>query len=157
GAAENKPAVYTFGTLKPPTAEAARAQAQAWLEAVGKTDDTARAAFQAIWDSDRPVLDRVAETLALGDAQAAQLLTEARDPAAPAPKEVPTLLRDTKLPVYFRSNLALAYAKALSGRRVYEESLGALRSAVPEQVVDPAAYYFHKAVAEHALVQKKEA
>src|SRR5205085_10416843 len=31
------------------------------------------------------------------------------------------------------------------------------RAAVPEQGVDPAAYYFHKAVAEHALVQKKEA
>ena len=27
---------------------------------------------------------------------------------------------------------------------------------MPEQVVDPAGYYFHKAVAEHALIQKKE-
>ena len=28
---------------------------------------------------------------------------------------------------------------------------------MPEQVVDPAGYYFHKAVAEHALVMKREA
>ncbi|HEX4590968.1 MAG TPA: hypothetical protein VH120_13615, partial [Gemmataceae bacterium] len=49
------------------------------------------------------------------------------------------------------------YAKALSGKRVYEEALEALKTAVPEQVADPAGYYFHKAVAEHALMQKKEA
>jgi hypothetical protein len=116
-----------------------------------------KAAFKAIWDSDRPLIDRVAETLTLGNADAAKLLAEARDPAAPAPKEVPALLRDAKRPVYYRSNLALAYAKALSGKRVYEEALDALKAAVPEQVVDPAAYYFHKAVAEHAMTQKKDA
>src|SRR5262249_60443238 len=99
----------------------------------------------------------VGETLALGDAAAAKLLAEASDPAAPAPKEVPTLLRDAKLPAYYRSNLALTYAKALSGKRVYEEALDALKAAGPEQVVDPAGYHFHKAVAEHALVMKREA
>jgi len=157
GAAESKSAVYTFGTLKAPTAEAVRDQARAWLEGVGKTDDVTRAAFQAIWESDKPLLDRVTETLTLGDANAAKLLAEARDPAAPAPKEIPALLRDAKLPAFYRANLALAYAKALSGKRVYEEALDALKAAVPEQVVDPAAYYFHKAVTEHALIQKREA
>jgi hypothetical protein len=157
GAAESKSAVYTFGTLKAPTAEAVRAQAQAWLDGAGKTDAATRAAFQAVWESDKPLLDRVTETLALGDPAAAKLLAEARDPAAPAPKEVPAALRDAKLPAFYRSNLALAYAKALSGKRVFEEALDALKAAVPEQVVDPAAYYFHKAVAEHALVLKREA
>jgi len=158
GAADQQPsAVYSFGTLKTPTVEAARAQAQSWLDSVGKTDEAARTAFNAVWESDRPLIDRVADTLALGNADVAKLLAEARDPAAPAPKDVPELLKDNKLPVYFRSNLALAYAKALSGKRVFEESLDALKAAVPEQVVDPAAYYFHKAVAEHGLVQKKEA
>ena len=51
GADDSKPAVYSFGTLKTPTVEAARAQAQAWLEGVGKTDDASRTAFQAIWDA----------------------------------------------------------------------------------------------------------
>jgi tetratricopeptide (TPR) repeat protein len=154
GAAEAA-TVYTFGTLKTPTAEAARAQARDWMTTAGKPIGDAE--FNAIWDSDKPLLDRVTETLVLGDAAAAKLLAEARDPAAPAPKEVPALLRDVKVPAFYRYNLALAYAKALSGKRVYEEALEALRAAVPEQVVDPAAYYFHKAVAEHALIQKKEA
>ena len=39
GADDSKPAVYSFGTLKTPAVEAARAQAQAWLEGVGKADD----------------------------------------------------------------------------------------------------------------------
>ena len=40
-AAESTPAVYTFGTLKAPTVEAARAQAQAWLEKAGQFDQKA--------------------------------------------------------------------------------------------------------------------
>ena len=35
-AAESKPAVYTFGTLKAPSVETARTQAQAWLEKAGQ-------------------------------------------------------------------------------------------------------------------------
>ncbi|HEX4592436.1 MAG TPA: hypothetical protein VH120_21075 [Gemmataceae bacterium] len=154
-AAEAKAAVYTFGTLKTPTVEEARAKARDWLVTSGKPIDDS--AFNAIWNADKPVLDRVIETFVLGDSAAARLLGEARDPAAPAPKEVPVLLRDAGLPPFYRNNLALAYAKALSGKRVYEEALDALRAAVPEQTVDPAAYYFHKAVAEHALIQKKDA
>lgn len=154
GAAESKSVVYTFGNLKAPAVEKVRGEAHAWLASRGISDE---AAFKAIWDSDKPILDRVTETLILGDANAAKLLAEARDPAATPPKEVPAILRDTKLPPFYRYNLALAYAKALSGKRIYEESLDALKAAVPEQVVDPSAYYFHKAVAEHALTQKKDA
>jgi hypothetical protein len=103
------------------------------------------------------VLDKVAETFALGDPQAARLLAEARDMNATAPTTVPALLKDTKKPIFYRANLALAYAKALSERRVYEESLGVLKVTKPGQVVDPAAYLFHRAVAEHALLLKTEA
>src|SRR5262249_49173156 len=148
---------YTFGTLKAPTVDTARSQAKAWLEGV-KAEAATGPAFAAIWDAaDTPLLDRVTATLALGDSSAAKLLADARDPAAAPPKDVPALLRDAKLSPFYRANLALAYAKALTAKRVYEEALDALKTAVPEQVVDPAAYYFHKAVAEHALIQKKDA
>jgi len=40
---------------------------------------------------------------------------------------------------------------------VHEEALEALRTARPENVVDPAAYLFHRAVAEHAMLLKNEA
>ena len=63
----------------------------------------------------------------------------------------------TRAPLFFRANLALAYARALSNRRVHEETLDVLKTFRPEQVVDPAAYLFHRSVAEHALVYKSAA
>jgi hypothetical protein len=51
----------------------------------------------------------------------------------------------------------LAVAKALSNRRIYEETLETLKAVKPEEVVDPASYLFHRAVAEHALLLKEQA
>src|SRR5207247_2030774 len=103
------------------------------------------------------VMDRVAQTLALGDEEAAKLLALVRDPSKPAPTAVPAALKDSKKPAFYKANLALAFAKALSSRRIYEESLEALKAVKPEQVVDPASYLFHRAVAEHALLLKDQA
>jgi hypothetical protein len=147
----------SFGTLRTADLNTIRSQAEAWLKEVGKTDATTRQQFAAVWASDRPLLDKVVDTLALGDDEARKLLTEARDYNAGAPAQVPEALKDNKKPAFYRANLALAYAKGLSNRRVYEEALEALRLIKPEQVVDPASYLFHRAVAEHAMLLKKEA
>jgi len=146
-----------FGALKAPTADEARKQAGDWLGAVGKTDAASQAAFATIWKNDRPLSDKVAATLALGSPEAARLLAEARDESAPAPTAVPAVLKDRKQPAYFRANLALAYARALTTRKVYEEALEAFALARAEEVVDPPAYLFHKAVCEHALMLKEQA
>jgi hypothetical protein len=149
--------VASFGTLRTPEPEAVKVQAQEWLKAVGKTDEATMKQFAAVWATDRSVLDKVAATFVLGDANAAKLLEEARNPEAAAPIETPKLLKDKKLSEFFRANLALAYGKALSNRRIYEESLDIFRQIKPEQVVDPATYFFHKAVSEHALMLRPEA
>jgi hypothetical protein len=149
--------IASFGILRSPAPDAVRAQAEAWLKASGKTDDASAKAFNDAWQGDRPVLDKVADTLALGDAAAAKLLSEARDPEMPAPTQLPAVLKDAKQPAFFRANLALVYAKALSNRKVYEEGLEALKAVKAEDVVDPAAFFFTKAVAEHSLMLKNEA
>ena len=147
-----------FGTLENTSPEAARAQAEAWLKEVGKTDAGTMQKFQAIWSQDeRPVLDRLADTFALGDARAAQLLADARNQTTPAPTEVPELLRDQKSPVFFRANLGLAYARTLSARRVHDEAIATLQLFRPEQVVAPSTYLFTRAVCEHATLHKSEA
>jgi hypothetical protein len=147
-----------FGALEAMSAQEAQAQSAAWLQGIGKADVETQERFLAIWtQEDRTVLDRVAETLALGDAAAAKLLADARDVNTPAPTKVPDILKDTKNSPFFRANLALAYARALSNRRVHEESLDVLKTVRPEQVVDPSAYLFHRSVAEHALLNKNEA
>jgi len=159
-AAEPKAAkdLASFGVLRAPSVETARNQAQEWLKSIGKTDEATSKAFAAIWSqTDRPLLDLVADTLVLGNPDVKKVLDEARDTNAPAPKQVPDMIKDLKLPIYFRANLALAYAKALAGRKVYEEALDALKTIRPEQVVDPAAYFFNRAVAEHGMLIKADA
>jgi hypothetical protein len=142
----------SFGALRGVSLEQARAQAQDWLKSVGKTDEATTQEFSKIWDdkAETPVIDRVSQTLTLGSAAASKLLAEARDPNAPPPTQVPELLKDAKQSTFFRANLALAYARALSNRRVYEEALDSLKAIRVEQVVDPASFLFHKAVCEYS-------
>lgn len=149
--------VASFGTLSAPAQEVAKANAVAWLKSVGKTDAATLKKVDELWASERSILDKVADTLCLGDAKAAQLMAEARDVNTPAPTDTPSLLKDTKLPLFYRANLTLAYAKALSNRRIYEEALEALLQVKGEQVVDPSAYFFHRAVAEYSLMLRRQA
>lgn len=147
----------SFGSLRGPDAAEVRSQALEWLKSVGKTDPATLAQVKDLWEADRPLIDKVAGTLAIGDAEAARLLAEARHPDTPAPTEVPALLRDRTRPLFYRGNLALAYGRALTGRKVYEEALESFATVKPEDVVDPASYLFHKAVCEYELMIKDRA
>jgi hypothetical protein len=154
----SKDKAKVFGTLKAPTAVTAREQALDWLHATGKADSAMQSRFQAIWsDDERPVLDRLAATFSLADPEAARLLSEVQDRRRPTPLDMPAILTDNGRPLFFRANLGLAYARALGERRDYEGALAVLRLFQPQQVADPAVYFFDRAVAEHALAQKTEA
>jgi hypothetical protein len=148
---------FTFGTLQAPSEVQVRVQAANWLKEVGQYDSK-RAGFDSIWKAaDKTLLDKLADTFTLGDPEAAKLLAEARNPLAPAPTSLPEVLSSTKKSSFYRSNLALAYAKALINRKVYEEGLETLNQFKVEQVIDPATFLFFKAVAEHGLIDKKAA
>jgi len=149
--------LVSFGTLQSPTPEAARAQALEWFKSAGKTDEASLKAFAALWDADRTLIEKVTDTLVLGDANAAKLLAEVRDAKLPPPTGTPAILKDTKVAPYLRINLALAYARELSARHIYDECLEIMKLIKPEQVVDPSTYFFHKAVTEHTLMLRKEA
>ncbi|MFO0849106.1 MAG: hypothetical protein U0871_11220 [Gemmataceae bacterium] len=153
-AADPAPPAYSFGTLRAMPADAAKARAEAWLKAVDKLD---RAKFDAIWKTDRTVADRVLDSLLLGKPEVAAVLADARDPDAAPPTAVPAVLQDKSLDPFARANLAAAYAKALAGKRVYEEGLEALKGVTPELLADPAGFYFHKGAAEHALMLRDAA
>jgi hypothetical protein len=145
----------SFGGLETMAVAKARTQAEAWLKDAGKSDAATQQAVEAIWKSEITVLEKVTRTLSL-DPAVAQMLTEASNPAAPAPTAVPDVIKNQKN-AFVKANLALAYGRVLSNRRVHEEAVEALKMTTPEQVVDPAAYLFHKAVSEHALLRKDEA
>jgi hypothetical protein len=153
---EKKPAA--FGALDSMTADAAKAKVAAWLKEVGKSDAAALQKLDAIWkDKNSSMIDRMADSLALGDPIAAKLIAEARDAQAPAPIVLPGVFKDEKASAFYRANLGLIYARALVNRRVYEEALDTLKLFGSEQVVDPAAFLFQRAVCEHAMQQKPEA
>jgi hypothetical protein len=155
--AQDTKRVLGFGTLDAPNAETVQGQALAWLKSAGKTDAASLAQFEAIWKTDRTIIDRLADTFALGNADMAKLLADARNPLAPAPTAVPDLLKNDKLPTFVRSNLGLAYARALNSHRVHEEALAVLAQIKAEDVVDPAGYLFNRAVAEYSMLMKDEA
>jgi len=160
--ADEKPATKkkdfaVFGTLAAPSDVKVRLDAANWLKETGKYEAN-RQAFDALWaDQHMSMLDKVAGTFALGDAEAARLLTNARNPLTPAPTNLPEILQDSKRSAFFRANLSLAYSKALVNRKIFEEALETLKLFKAEQVIDPASYLFFKAVAEHGLMQKKDA
>jgi archaellum component FlaC len=152
------PAGATFGTIKAPSFEQAKAQAFAWLKETGAGAETLRQA-EALWDpaTERSLLERTAETLMLGDADARKLIADLRRRTGPAPAVVPDVLTDATKSAFCKANLGLYFAKQLAERRVYEEALEVLKATRPEQVVDPAAYYFFKAVCENKLRKKQDA
>lgn len=158
GAALGQRKSVDFGALEALNAEAAQAKVTAWLKDVGKSDAATQAALVGIWkQNERSILDRVADSLALGDPVAAKLLNDARDASAPAPIVLPAVFKNEKQAAFFRANLGLIYARALTNRRVYEEALDTLKLFGAEQTADPAAYLFHRAVCEHAMLRKPEA
>jgi len=142
-----------FGALEGASVDAAKAQAAAWFKATGKADQL-QAQFDAIWKGDGTPLDMVLRTFELANADAAKIMANARDLGTPAPTAVPAILKDANQTAFFKNNLALGYARALSQRAVHEESLEVLKLTTAEGVVDPAAYLFHKAIGEHAILDK---
>jgi hypothetical protein len=155
---ETKDKVANFGALEAMSPETAQTRTKAWFDSVVKNDAAKSQEFGRIWaQTDRSVLERVTDSITLADATAHKLMAQARDPLAPAPTEVPEYFKDNKANAFVRANLALAYARTLSNRRVHDEALDTLKTIKPEQVVDPATYLFHRAVCEHAMLLKPEA
>jgi tetratricopeptide (TPR) repeat protein len=154
--AQNK-GVVAFGALEAANTEKVQTQARDWLKQTGKANNDMLQQFETLWQqNERSTLDRLADTFALADPQVARLLEDARDPLNPSPTEIPDMLKNDK-DSFFQSNLSLAYAKNLVHRRVYEEALEILNQVKAEDVIDPAAYLFQRAVCEHGMLKKTEA
>jgi hypothetical protein len=147
-----------FGSLESMNPDTARTKAAAWLKTAGKTDAASLQRFDSIWkQEERTVLDRLTETFTIGSDAAAKLMKEVRNPLSPAPVKAPELLTNAEQPIFFRANLALAYARALCNRRIHEEALDVLKLFQAEQVAEPSTYLFHRGVCEHALLQRVDA
>jgi len=155
-AAVPKASALTFGTLRTASPEAVKAKVEGFLKAEGKLD---QAKLDEIWkDSDRTILDRTVQSIGLARPDATKAIADARKVNAPAFTTIPAAIAGEKNE-FAKANLAAAFAKALAGKRVYEEAVLAAKSASvkAEEIVEPASFYFFKAVAEFSLIKKDDA
>ncbi len=146
-----------FGVLRNSSTEEAKKQSREWLNRKGAWNAGVEKRFEELWSRDVPLSDKVADSFGLGDRAIAAMLTSARDAYGLPPESMPALFKDGTQSIYLRANLAVAYARALSLRRIHEDALESLNLFQPEQVADPATYLYHRAVSEHALMLKEEA
>jgi len=151
-----KAAALTFGTLRTMSPEAVKAKVEGFLKAEGKLD---QAKLDGIWaDADRTVLDRTVQSIGLARPDAVKAIADARAVTAPAFTAIPAAIAG-ETSAFAKANLAAAFAKALAGKRVYEEAVLAAKSAAvkADEIVEPASFYFFKAVAEFSLTKKDDA
>jgi len=123
GAKAPDPSLVSFGTLRALPAETAQAKVGSWLTGLGKMD---QAKFDAIWASDKTTGEKTVASIALGKPEAQAALDDARDITKDAPTGVPAVIADEK-DAFVKANLGAAYARALAGKKVYEEALLAVK------------------------------
>lgn len=135
-----------------------RERCATWLE---QTSPEALPAWEA-WlesrgESATQPLSLIIQAVRLGDESTRELL----DKLQSAPQfQLPGLLEEKEIGLeeeWLRENVRLQIAQELSQRQLFEEALDLLTEIPPRVVVDPAGYFFHKAVCQHHLLHKEEA
>ncbi len=146
-----------------PTAEAVKAELDEYLaERDGDLDELTRTKIDALWpagNSDNlsgvDLLEQLAATIALVDSRANELVqfcrSDHREPGLPTFE----LLADESVAPLVRNNLRLLYARWLSQKELYDESLEAIKDVEPEDVVDPASLLFYQSVGYHRMMDKE--
>ena len=146
--------------LGPMAAEEARTRTLNWLASQGVTDQQQVATAGQLWafgnepPSTAELHERVIRTFGLIRPDVEQLLAACQFGSLAVP---PTSLFAGELPdAFFASNLKAHVGRFFSQSGFYDEALELFSGVEPQQLVDPAAYLFHRAVCEHRLLKKDE-
>jgi len=139
-----------------------RSQLIEWLETSG-ADRSSQSQVRALWPEVQlretraaELLDRLAESFALVDPRASALVDACNRPIdSPLPPEA-NWLSDSSLPIFFRNNLQLYYARWLAQHQRYDEVLTVLEELQLTEVIDPASLLFYRLVAYQQLVLPEE-
>jgi len=145
-----------------PTYAQVRGEVLAWLEP-GMRDPILARQLREIWPATplrKPnsgqLVPWLAESFALIDSRARQLVEYCNRLDAVFPLPDTQWLADPTLPPMGRDNLRLYYAHWLLQQTCYDEVLEELEGIAPEQVADPATLFFCRMVAYHQLVRPEE-
>lgn len=142
-----------------PRVEDVRSKVLIWSAEQAANDPARLEALQKLWtwDGNPPagdeVLDRVMESFALWNDQVARLVVAAQQPGVFAPSS--DLMQSTN--PFFRANVGLFLGRSFVERRMFDEADEALKSVDVKETVDPASFFFYRAVASQALLDIKPA
>lgn len=148
--------LQSLGQIKAPTLEQARQQALTYVNKLpgGATLWTAIEPIWAPLDS-RTLLDRTIDTFTRVDPALAEYVAAVRMQPNTLQLDTP-ILKDSKYQPYVKNNLKLFLARTLTNKRLHEDALALLRGLTPETLIDPATFYFYKAVCENKLRLKDD-
>lgn len=146
-------------TWQSPSLSEVKAALAPWL-AGRKLDAATAGQIDALWAADASardagLLDRLAETIALADPAARELVALCRRETPPAVLPAPAVLHNAAQPPLVRNNLRLLLGRWLAQHALYDEALEQLAELQPAEVVDPAALLFFQAVCHHRLLHKE--
>jgi hypothetical protein len=149
------------GRWQPPSREALRKEVLAWLDE-RKASPSARRSAEALWPSggkaadevDR--LERLAETFALVDPRAEQIVQLCSKPHSEKTLARQDWLTDKQTPPLVAANLRLFYGRWLARELLFDEAMEQLSGIEPKEVADPATLLFYQAVVCHRLLMRDE-
>jgi hypothetical protein len=137
-----------------------REQVIGWVSE-GRADKSSLAAAETLWQegaaeaSETPLLDLVCRTIVLGEPRAKALVEAASQPRKEVALPEVAWLDDASLPEFVRGNLRLYYARWLVHERLYDEAAEQMSTIKLEDVADPAALLFQRAVVQHQMLDRE--
>lgn len=141
--------------------EQARARVLDWVAGQGVSDKAKIEAVGLLWavgQTETPRADqlheRVVRTLAIARADVEQLVAQCRFGSVSLPTS--DLLTADRLDPFAKANLRASVGEFLAQSGFYDEALEVLGRVTPAELVDPASYFFFKAVCEQQLLKKTE-
>ncbi len=152
------PAVAEVAYLREqPEIDAVKKRCLDWLTAHANPDQLeAGKLLLSAKEPNRTPLDLVIETISLVDEQTRALH---RQLAVMPQYAIPATLEKYRPEIgddWFQTNLRFWLGLELSRRQLYEEALQEFQQVQEQHLVDPATYFFYRAVCEHHLLKKEE-
>lgn len=144
----------------PMSAENVRSQSLDWAAGQGLKDRALIESIGKLWTpgdaQKRPteLHQLTIQTFAIAKPAVAELLKQCQFGTLTAPSS--PLLEAEASDDYFSNNLLAYVGTFLTQAELFDEALALFEKTKPQQLVDPASYFFHKAVCEHRLLKAKE-
>lgn len=156
------PVMGADDVFAPPAAADVRTKALQWVAEQNVSDKQILERVGMEWSIGEVTLtadelfERVIRTLTLANGEARRIVSACQDagPTVEWPRDVVPLT--DSMSDFARQHLRLFVGRYLAQRTLYEEALEVLSAVDPKQVVDPAGYFFQRAICEHQLLKKSD-